>query len=366
MSTISQRSVRDRHIVGKAGMLALLGIKRNRIITATNSDPQRRMSKTLTVDTFTSGADYVFTIEGRVLTYTAIAGDTNQAGVAAKLAALINADPQVRGFVQAEAASAVITLTALYPGLEFSASESDSKLTLADVNSALQAASIPFGRVVFYAGESVLSAPDKNRLVKLPAASDLSGDTFILTPSVANATAYNLTLVGPAGARYTAAFTSDGSATAKKIVEGQKSALDALSITGLVVTEDDAALTVALPHGFDLEYEAPRYTSVAQTPGTSILDAFAGIAVFTQDEPALDASGNAYAPNSAMMILEGDGDIFVDNSEGVLRGDACYVELSSGANQGKLYKASSATRALLPMVRFQEDSGDALAIARVA
>lgn len=366
MSTISQRSMRDRRIAGKAGMLAVLSHKRNRITTCTNSDPQRRMSKTLTIDTYTDGADYVVTLEGRVITYTATTADANQSGVASSLAAKINADPQVRGFLKATANAAVISLEALLPGLEFSASESDAKMTLADVNSALQADSIPFGRVVVFAGDSVLDAPDKNKLVKLPDAADLSGEVHVLTPDVQDTTAYDIVIIGPNGARSTAAYTSDGSATAQEIVEGQKAAIDALSITGLTTSEDDAALTINLPLGYSLEYEAPNYSAASFTAEVGLDDIFAGISVFTQDEEALDASGNAYAPNSAMMVLEGDGDIFVDNAESVNRGDAVYVELADGDDKGKLYKSSSATRAALSAVKFQEDTGDSLAIARLA
>jgi len=363
-NTISQRDVRNRRIAGKAGMLAYLSIRRNRIGSFTNADPQRRMTKTVTVDTFTDGATYALTIEGRVVSYVAVTADTNVAGVAASFAAAINADPQARQIVNASAAAAVITLTGNLPGVSFSVSESDAKLTLADVLSALTADPIPFGRVLFYGSASVVS-PYPNKLVKLPDASDLTGDSFVMTPAVANTTAYNLGLIDPAGARYTAAYTSDGTATAQEIVEGQKSALDALSITGLTSSEDNAALTLNLPYGWSLDYEAPRYSSVVKTAGAAIGDLFAGISLFTNDEPYNAAYPNSYGPNSVLSALEGNGSIFMDNAEGVSRGDACYVELADGDDKGKLFRTSSATRALLPMMRFESDEGDDLAIVKL-
>ena len=123
MSTISQRSVRSRHIAGIIGALAVMSFRRNRITTGVNSDPQRAMSKTLTIDTYTDGADYVVTLEGRTITYTATTADANTTGVASSLAAAINSDPQVRGFLKATPAAAVITLEGLLPGLSFSAYE---------------------------------------------------------------------------------------------------------------------------------------------------------------------------------------------------------------------------------------------------
>lgn len=67
---------------------------------------------------------------------------------------------------------------------------------------------------------------------------------FVLTPVVANSTAYTLRINGT-----NATFTSDASASLQEIVEGLKAAIDALAVTGLTVTENDLTLTLTSTAG---------------------------------------------------------------------------------------------------------------------
>lgn len=254
-NTISQRAMRRKRVVGKAGMLVHASHKRNLIETFSNAYPQAKAQKTLTIDLFAAEQEYGLTLEGREVTYTALAADTDTAGVAAKLAAEINSDPQVRGILEASAAGSVITLTGLLPGFEFSASAPSADTTLADVAAAEDAEAVPFGRLLVRTG---------TKTARLPIAGDTAADEF------------------------------------------------------------------------------------------------AGLSVFTQEE---EAPGE-YPANSAMMVLEDHGQMFVENDQGVSYGDPVYVG-KAGDERGKLFNNAGADRELIPQLKFIEDVNDGVAIVKV-
>lgn len=367
MTTISQRSMRERHLVGQPGQLAHLSIRRNKIGTFVNKDPQQVERKTLTIDTYTDGADYVLTIEGRTLTYTATTADADTSGVASSLADAINADPQIRQLVNAEASAAVITLESNLEGFSFSASESDAKMTLADVQSADQADPIPFGRGLFSGGASSTDSPDQLRLAKLPDAADVPGTTYQATPTVIDSATYGLTLEYPDGLQQAiGSFTASGSATAQEIVEGVAAAVDAEGITGLSATEDDATISVTVPEGHRLLANAAIWSDLTITSSLESEDLFIGISLLAQDEELQRDGTDGYAPNSAMEILESDGEVYVENDEGPTKSDPVYIELADGDDKGKFFKSSSPTRRKLDCLEwFASYPGDDRAILRV-
>lgn len=362
-----QMSVRSTRRRGKAGQLAFTSRKRNIIGTYVNADPQRPASRTLTVDSFNAGDVYDVTIQGELVEYTAISGDTNAAGVAAKLKTAIESNPRAFGRVSVSIAGAVLTLTGRWPGVDLTFASASARITLGAESAAALAASVPFGRALFKGSPSAYN----NKLATLPSDADLSNVTHVLTPIVANSTAYPLTLVDPDGTSYAPSYTSDGSATPKEIVDAMTiavAAVTAFTAAGGVVSDDDAALTIALPDGWSLTASGALWTNER----TAAVDADAllvGVSVFTQASAADAFDGGdveGYTPNSAMMVLERNGSIFVEVDGPVATGDPVYVELS-GAAAGKCYTTSTATRRRVRRLRWFEDddAADGVAILQV-
>lgn len=370
ISTVThQTSVRTDRKRGEVGRLAFLSQKRNRVDTFVNADPQSRWSRTVTIDSFNAGDVYDLTINGRRVAHTAVSGDTNADGVAAALKTKIDADGVAGAVVSVTRAGAVLTLTARWPGFDITISKDSARITLGSATAAASAAAVPFGRVLF-AGSA--AAKQGNKRAKLPAAGDLTKATHLLTPVVANATAYSVDVFSPDGTKYTSApYTSDGSATAKEICDNVNTAIAALSAfisAGGAVADDDVALTVTLPFGWSLVASGALFTNARTAPVDA--DAkFVGVAVFTHTSaPGVFEGGDAdgYSPNSAMDVLTGNGGIWVEVGEATAPGDPVFVEMA-GDNAGKVYKTSTATRVRVRRLRwYQDDDGaDGVAILEV-
>lgn len=365
-----QTSVRTSRKRGRVGQLAHTSSGgRNHIDTFINADPQRRWSRTLTVDSFNAGDVYDITINGRRVAYTAVSGDTDASGVAAKLKTAIESDPVAGGVVTVTRVGAVLTLTGRWPGFDVDVSKASARETLGAATAALTATPVPFGRVLF-AGSAAAKAGNKR--AKLPAAADLSLASHALTPVVANSTAYSVDVISPEGTKYTSApYTSDVSATPKEIVDNVNLAIAALSAfiaAGGAVADDDAVLTVTLPDGWTLNASGALWGNVRTAPVNA--DAkFVGVAVFSHTvAPDVFEGGDAdgYGPNSTMDVLTGNGEIWVEVDAATAPSDPVYVELA-GDDAGKLYKTSTATRARLRRLRWYEDNdgADGIAIVRV-
>jgi hypothetical protein len=82
-----------------------------------------------------------------------------------------------------------------------------------------------------------------------------STKTYVITPTAANGKHYKLKLTAVDQTTTEVDYTADGSATAQEIVEGLKTLIDALTITGLTVTEDNTALTLTMTAGTWLSAE---------------------------------------------------------------------------------------------------------------
>lgn len=353
LNSIHQKSIGNRRPVGKVGMLDKLSYKRNHLETGVNASPQRVASKTLTVSTFTADAEYAVTIEGRVIKYTAVAGDTNQSGVASRLAVEINGDSQVRGLVQAVAASGVITLSSLLPGFNFSASTADAKMTLVDVNTALDADAVPFGRLVFYApDEQVLGLDDDGNVpVKLPEVSDYAAKRYTITlvGGPQNNTDYRVVLNG---GEFYSLVTSDADATEDEILGGLATALQlAAGVTAiksasyeagsgeLLVEVDSPDDSISLGAEYNLLIEDVR-------EATDLNALVAGFATFNMSTEGGYRDGKMigeYKPNEPMQLLTADGDIFLESSESITRGGKVYVGLA-GAERGLCFASPGADR----------------------
>jgi hypothetical protein len=360
-SGASQRQIRDRMPRGRAGLLVFASGKRNLRSTRVNADPQARFSRTLTVDSYLDGHVYSIEIDGEIVSYTAVTADTNTTGVATKLAAKLAANPVVGGLLSISRVGAVITLTARWINVDVPMINTNARLTLGAATPSVPAQAVPYGRILF---EGSAAQSEGNKRARLANAAALNQASVTLTPTVANTTVYDIRLIAPSGAAYIATYTSDGSATAQEIVEGLKAAVDAVApfvAAGGSSTEDDATITITLPYFWRYEINGARWGTVVNVASKTADDVFAGVSLLSQAvaPDSYEADVDGYPPNSTMNLLSRLGEVFVEVDFSVSPSDPVYVELASGANQGKVFKTPSATRQLMSKLRWYEDDNGA-------
>lgn len=129
---------------------------------------------------------------------------------------------------------------------------------------------------------------------------------FTAAPSAANAQAYTVYVNATA---FT--YTSDSSATVKEIVEGLKTLIDAASITGLTVTEDDVTLTLTGAAGTWFSFGVERidlWTVTETTAATGLTTEISAILAERNDSYGLvvehqsEAVGEAVAAAVEAMV----------------------------------------------------------------
>lgn len=122
---------------------------------------------------------------------------------------------------------------------------------------------------------------------------------FTATPTAANGQAYAVRVNGT-----TVTYTGDGSASVQEIVEGLKTLIDALAVSGLTVTEDNTTLTLTGSAGtwFSFAVERPDLWTITETTtATGIGTELSNIATERDDwygvivEHQSEAMGNAVA-----------------------------------------------------------------------
>ena len=105
-------------------------------------------------------------------------------------------------------------------------------------------------------------------------------------------------------------------------------------------------------------------------PATDLNAAALGVSLYTIDEENTTIAGDdpVYPANAGVQIVS-KGLVWVENDESPSRGAAVYVGLS-GSEKGKLFAASSSTRALLTGAKWERsaysNSGDSIAVVRLA
>lgn len=350
---IHQSSVRARASQAFLGMLAFAtGL--NYDITAINEAPQRGQTGTITVDTATDGAVYEFSINGVDISFTAGVSESTST-IATKIEDAINSNPLVRGQVSASAAAAVVTLSSTFPGISFSASSADAKLTVAESTAAaLEAREIPFGRLVALTGW-LDEDPEQNvRKCRIAESAALTAQTkrWTYTYEASLVLKASITIDGITYAfEHTSATDADTSvaALAAKINEGvpDGSVVATTAAAVLILTADDA--------GVDFDADV-YFGSVVGGAGELVLGSplvgagmgsslsFGGISVRRTDEEQ-----SAAAPNAGVQVLL-RGSIWVANEGGSPQsGDSVYVYAgATAADQGKLYAAPGTDRIKLP------------------
>lgn len=325
-----------------------------------SSHPQAIQIATLTVTSFSTAADYAFSLNSVPLALRAVAGDTNEAGVAARLAALINTEPLVSGSLIASADAADVTIRGRVPGITFTLSENDTKLTSAATQSAAEAEPIPFGALLVRTG---------NKSCRPFSASLIAAGVVTLGFTAANTQLYSfVATVG--GVDYPVSYTSDGTASPEEIGTGLGVSLtSALPSFGAVVNGDDQ-LVITGPVGQPFSITqlsaggAGAITQVSATPATTMESLDLAI---NQRQDIFERIGALDALPGNGVAAAGRQGVWVVRTEEVCSpGDPVYVR---GAADGALTgvsthfaKSPGAGRVLVPasVARWYlgDDSGD--------
>jgi hypothetical protein len=349
--TISQITARTKRQVGANGE-PVFAYDPEHFDTVINKAPQQAQIGTITVDTATDSATYTFTINGYVLSFVNGTGSTTTT-TAALLAETINEDARVRGQVSASAAAAVVTLTGNNPGVAFTASDTDAKLTTVEASTAAASADpIPFGRFVYVSGYDS-EGPEK--IGTLPKSSSFSAQVDTLTVVYAAGERYTVTIDIAGESRSVDVLAdTDTDTTATAIRAAINAIMPANSVVATGAT-DQVILTAEKPG-------EPFVTSVGLVTGTiarlalvhttsglatDAIASLAGLAILPMDEEtASGTNAGQYKANVGVRTLR-LGEMWVTSTEAPAYGADVYME-TNGSLAGKPYAAASATRIKLP------------------
>lgn len=365
--TISQRTAGQRHPQGFYGKPAF-GQQNARKRTLINETPQAVQINTVTVTDPGDNTDVTIVINGVPVTVNTATG-LDAAGIVLLLVAAINADPLVRGQVAASASSADLILTGLLSGRTFTVDDSDGALSDASTQSASAADGVPFGRVCLITGVNIeedqleyLGGLAKSSL--MTAQVDQLGVAYVASSSYL----VTVTIEGVGSWSVSVAADTDQDTTITAVAAALNAILPANTVVvtdndsgsndadALILTAEIAGLEFSVSYGAsDGGASIPAFTHTSNAGlTTSVLRAFGGISLWTLDEEATSVAGGeaVYPANAGIKVLVEDA-IWVENAQGVSFGDAVYLELASGADSGKLFNTSSATRILLPGWRWE-------------
>lgn len=375
--TISQRNVRARRPQATLGEL-VESSRLNRCATLINKAPQAQQVDDVTVDSAADATEYAYSVNGVEVKITSGAGAT-VTSIANKLIAAHNANPLIRGQVRAELEGAdKVRLTGLEPGVAFTLSEDDARLSTASVVSPAEADPIPFGRLLISTG---YVPEEANELCALAQAARLTAQVDQLeVPYVASVEYFVGVRVD--GAEYRVASTAD--TDQDTTITNLAAALNAvLPANTVAVTDDDSGADDATTLIFTAELagkpfevffgssdDGASHPAFVHTTNRGVLTdinrAAAAISVrrYDQEASAPAVLTTTYQPNEGVEGLE-DGAIWVDSPGDVSFGEEVWVELGS-SNAGRLYAASSATRVKLEGARWLRPArgDDALAALR--
>lgn len=375
--TISQRAndVRSRMRQAVVGDLVFASELHDGHLTVLNYDGQAVQSDTITVDTAANDTAYTVTIDDIDVSYTSDATAT-KTEIADGLAAAINAEPLVRGRVDAVSdAVDTITLTGLLPGESYTLTETDANLSTASVTTASEASEVEFGRLMIVKEDT----DEGEASGVLAAASAFTAQVDTLTPSgyVAGAEIFvSVSVDGWFDYIAEATMATDLATSLTALVGVLNDLLPASSIlaasTGTAIT-----LTAELA-GLDFDVSAGTGDGGATNPtwtvgstksrSTSLRLSAAGISRRVLNQPTNTSGVPVYAANDQVLAIE-KGAIWIekDAADSISKGGRCYVELNAAGENGRLYPSKTATRIPLPknVVQYDRDarsnSGDLIA-----
>lgn len=345
--TISQRAVRARRAPGVAGGLYDISPLNDETYFV-NAFPQAKQKSTITVSAATASADYVLSVNGVEITYTAKASSDTTTTIAAAIAQAVNENPIARGQVVATSAAAVITLESTLPGLGFEVSHEDAKLgAVTEDQEAAKAEAIGFGRLCIRSGEPNIKTDD-NRQGRVASATGLEGKSITLV----------ITDVASVSLRVGGEFVS-ATGNAEDLADTLKADF------GLDASSSGAVLTINAPAGVGMEVISLTSAEIEDvTPGDDINELAIGISRRTYDEEATYKTGLVGYPENAGVTALRRGRIWIACNEDVAEGATVYVALT-GSDAGKLYASAGSGRVALSRDRcrfFKSRAADGLAV----
>jgi hypothetical protein len=351
---------------GTKGTFVFSDLPANHQRDAVNVKPELVDIWTTTVSGAADSTDYSVILteaDGTVTTVTYTSGlGATIALIAAGLAAAWNAEPKTRRYAVATATATTAVFTGLLPGQTFTVTDSSGSLSEVHTQTGASAEVVYFGRFVFTDGYSAgKNAKGFNAKTSYFTAQVATGDYTYNNTSVLGVRVKNL----HTGIEYTAQVTQGTSKDAS--TTALAGAINALLPANTVVATNGGAgpgyTLILTAEVAGLEFSAELFTSEAATcnptttlttgptEATSILRAALGVTLLDTSEipDSLTATEGYYPANSIMQVAD-SGYVWVDNSQSVGLGDTVYVEMDgTGANYGKLYNSSSATRLALPL-----------------
>lgn len=345
--------------------------------TFLNQDPQAVQISTYTVDTATNAATYTVEVNGQSIAIVAASGTGSE--IATQIADAINADPLAGAVCEAEASGSDIVLTGRTPGLAFTATESDAKLSVAATQAAAEASAVAFGVAIKDTGFNGSEPERTGALLSGLTAQVATVDYTYTSGKVLGVRLYEVRgdeRILLADAQTTMATSKTASTTA--LVGELNAALPANTILAANAGASGYEVTLTAEIA-GLEFAAEVYSddhanaapSVTATTGpslsTSACRAFAGVSRFDSASEAASAGSNAgqYAANDGVKVAQ-EADVWVTNSESPSNGGTVYVDVSTGL----FYASASSARVALPKakakwLRAGRDSGDALALLHI-
>lgn len=327
--------------------------------TLVNADPQAKQVYTIVIDTVTNSATYTFYVNGIAVSYTADSS-TSAAEIGAGLIAAAEADPNVYGLFSFSFDTATITATAQSFGTDILIYDTDAKLTTTETVAPADAAEVPFGRGVL--NLQTFGSNTETPYGSLVYAAKLQAMVQTLTVAYTSGKAYEV-IIGVDGQEYiiyVVAATDLATLTTALVtdINGYMPANTVLASSGAAGT---VTLTAEVPgKAFTVAMGAQTTAanmSIAQTtvgPLTDINRCFAGVALsnYTQPGTVVGQSQSSYVANQAMGVIN-RGRVAVYSEQTVTTADKVYVETAAGADSGKFFNTSSATRLILSGAKWQ-------------
>lgn len=357
---------------------------------------QAKQISTITVGVFTGSADYVFSIDGIEYTMTETGG-VNTTDVADQIEQFLLSKGAVRGRFAITQATNVVTLTALWPGISITVTDSDAKLTTATGTVAASAAVVPFGRAVIRTGyptanPSANPANDGRQGCAVAAAASMAAQSRTATvadPGAGQFIAGHIKVLGADNGRdleideraiwdTNLDTTLDNLATLLNAALTDRGANVYVTVAGPAgaPAAGEIAATAAIAgaeFAFDVTaddeagYPAITYVDVGPSEATSFARAFAGVCERKTDEPmAIDLSNATNGEVTAIGANRGldaiyEGEACVVSSESVTPGSPVFAYVgATAANRGLFFTAAATDRLPLPLslARWFKDGRD--------
>lgn len=322
-----------------------------RTIKVINAAPQAAQVDTITINsTGTAGDVKSAVIDGVTVSITVPATPT-VAAVALLLAAAINNEPLLGGRILAEAAAAVVTLTARLPGIGWTVDSADAAWTAASVTSNAQAESVPFGRFIIRNGQSTTyQGVGGQAMGRLAKASYFTAQVDNLALTFDDTVLWTVS-INVAGQTYSATVTQGTSATASvalmvtalNAVLPANTVLASASTSTLVLTSELAGLGFESSWGFGTGADTAAIVKTSNKGVATDLNLAAlGISEATdyveKSVPQVGQLGSdaaLYPPNYVMNVRLGRIDVRLENS-GAAVGDDVYVRLAANGSNTTL------------------------------